>query len=137
MRMAPCPMCGQHNVNNCKKHNKWYSVCFNKECKFITEVGMPSRKLTRFNWNLLYEKTSGEQLPDEMTGRQKTAFMKKEIKCGLPELTYCFTKEDFSKWCEEYDLSKVDWVKAKGKKYKRGTRVKFRNAAPEDKKNEQ
>lgn len=116
MRMAPCCKCGQHNVNGFKKHNKWYSTCYNKECRFTTEVGMPTRKLSRYNWNLLYEKETGEVLPDEACGRQERAFMKKEIRAGLHKLIYCFTQEDFDKWSEQYDISQVDWVKAKGKK---------------------
>lgn len=116
MRMANCPVCGGHNVNGFKKHNKWYSKCYNKECGFTTPVGMPTRKLSRYNWNLLYESMTGEELPDEACGRQDRAYMKKEKRCGLPELTYCFTQEDYEKWSEKYDISQVNWVKLKGKK---------------------
>lgn len=116
MRMAKCPVCGRHNVNGFKKNSKWYSTCYNKECRYTTEVGMPTRKMSRFNWNLNYEHLTGEVLPDEMTGRQKGAYMKKEIQCGVPELVNCFTQEDFEKWSEKYDYKKIDWVKEKGKK---------------------
>lgn len=117
MRMAACPMCGQHNVNGFKKHNKWYSKCYNKECLFQTPVGMPTRKMSRYNWNRLYEHITDEILPDEPCGRQDRAFMKKEIRCGVPELVDCFTQEDFDKWSEKYDYKAIDWVKPKGKKY--------------------
>lgn len=125
MRMAPCPACGGHNVNGFKKHNKWYSTCYNKECRFTTKVGMPTRKLSRYNWNLLYEKMTGEALPDEACGRQDRAYMKKEKRCGLPELVQCFTQEDFNKWSEKYNISNVDWVKEGGKHCKQGKRVVF------------
>lgn len=116
MRMAKCPMCGQHNVNGFKKHNKWYSTCYNKECRYTTEVGMPTRKMSRFNWNLNYERLTGEILPDEMAGRQKGAYMKKEIRCGVPELVQCFSQKDFESWEQTYDYSKINWVKDKGKR---------------------
>ena len=41
-----------------------------------------SRKLSRYRWNINYEKKTGEKLPDEMCGRQKGAYMKKEIRAG-------------------------------------------------------
>lgn len=125
MRMAPCPKCGEHNVNGFKKHNRWYSKCYNKNCLFETEIGMPTRKLSRYNWNLLFEQITGEKLPDDCCGRQDTAFMKKEKRLGLPELIHCFTQEDYEKWSEKYDISKVDWVKEGGKHCKRGKRVVF------------
>lgn len=116
MRMAPCPICGGRNVNGFKKHEKWYSTCYNKECRFTTKVGMPTRKLSRYNWNLLYEKMTGETVPDEACGRQPRAYMKKEVRAGLPELVQCFTQEDYEEWSEKYDISQVNWVKPKGKK---------------------
>ena len=116
MRMAPCPVCNGKNVNNFKKNNKWYSTCYSKECRYTTEVGMPTRKMSRFNWNLNYERLTGETLPDEMTGRQKGAYMKKEIRCGVPELVQCFTQEDFENWEEKYDYKDSNWVKIGGKK---------------------
>lgn len=125
MRMAPCPVCGKTAPNGFKKGNKWYSKCYNKECGYTTEVGMPTRKMSRFNWNLNYERLTGETLPDEMTGRQKGAYMKKEICCGVPELVQCFTQEDFENWEEKYDISRIDWVKEVGKHCKRGKRVVF------------
>lgn len=129
MRMSCCPKCGQHNVNGVKIKQKWYSKCFNKDCGFITEVGMPTRKLSRFNWNLFYEHETGEQLPDEICGRQDRAFMKKEINAGLDKLVHCFTQEDFEEWEKHYDYSKVDWVKVKGKHRKsRNQRVKFKGS---------
>ena len=111
MRMAPCPVCGQHNVNGFKKKNLWYSTCYNKDCRFTTEVGMPSRKMSRFNWNLLYERTTNQFLPDDMCGRQKGAYMKKEVKAGVPELVKCFTQEDFDDWSKTHDLGSIDWAK--------------------------
>ena len=125
MRMAKCPICGKTAPNGFKKGNKWYSKCYNKECGYTTEVGMPTRKMSRFNWNLNYERLTGETLPDEMTGRQKGAYMKKEIRCGVPELVQCFTQEYFENWEKKYDISKVDWVKECGKHCKRGKRVVF------------
>ena len=116
MRMAKCPMCGKPAPNGFKKGNKWYSKCYNKECGYTTEVGMPTRKMSRFNWNLNYERLTGETLPDEMTGRQKGAYMKKEIRCGVPELVQCFSQEDFEKWEEKYDYKDINWVKVGGKK---------------------
>lgn len=116
MRMAPCPVCGKTAPNGFKKGNKWYSKCYNKECGYTTEVGMPTRKMSRFNWNLNYECLTGETLPDEMTGRQNGAYMKKEIRCGVPELVQCFSQKDFESWEQIYDYSKIDWVKDKGKK---------------------
>lgn len=116
MRMAKCPMCGKTAPNNFKKGNKWYSKCYNKECGYTTEVGMPTRKMSRFNWNLNYERLTGETLPDEMTGRQNGAYMKKEIRCGVPELVQCFSQEDFEKWKEKYDYKDINWVKVSGKK---------------------
>ena len=116
MRMAPCPVCNGKQVNNFKRKNRWYSTCYNKECRYTTDVGMPTRKMSRFNWNLNYERLTGETLPDEMTGRQKGAYMKKEIRCGVPELVQCFTQEDFEKWEEKYDYKDINWVAPKGKK---------------------
>lgn len=116
MRMAPCPVCGKTAPNGFKKGNKWYSKCYNKECGYTTEVGMPTRKMSRFNWNLNYERLTNETLPDEMTGRQKGAYMKKEIRCGVPELVQCFTQEDFEEWEEKYDYKDINWVAPKGKK---------------------
>ena len=125
MRMANCPVCGGHNVNGFKKHNRWYSKCYDKECGFTTLVGMPTRKLSRYNWNLLFEDISGEKLPDEACGRQDRAFTKKEKRCGLDKLIHCFSKEDYDKWSEKYDISQVDWIKEGGKHCKRGKRVVF------------
>lgn len=116
MRMAPCPVCGKTAPNGFKKGNKWYSKCYNKECGYTTEVGMPTRKMSRFNWNLNYERLTNETLPDEMTGRQKGAYMKKEIRCGVPELVQCFTQEDFEEWEEKYDYKDINWTVPKGKK---------------------
>ena len=53
--------------------------------------------------------------------------MKKEKRCGLPELVQCFTQEDFDKWSEKYNISQVDWVKKDGKHSKQGKRVVFSN----------
>lgn len=116
MRMSPCPVCHQRNVNGFKKKQKWYSTCYNKECRFTTEVGMPTRKMSRYNWNRLYEHMTGETLPDEVCGRQDRAFMKKEIAAGVLELVDCFTQEDFEKWEKKYSYDSIDWVKEKGKK---------------------
>lgn len=93
---------------------------------------MPTRKMSRFNWNLNYEHLTGETLPDEMTGRQKGAYMKKEIRCGVPELVQCFSQEDFKKWGEKYDYSKINWVKEKGKHCKRGKRVVFTDSRKDE-----
>lgn len=129
MRMAKCPMCGQHNVNGFKKHNKWYSTCYNKECRYTTEIGMPTRKMSRFNWNLNYERLTDETLPDEMTGRQNGAYMKKEIRCGVPELVQCFSQKDFENWEQIYDYSKINWVVPKSKRqrtaYKKRKQKKY------------
>lgn len=129
MRMASCPKCGLHNVNGVKNKDKWYSKCFNKECNFITEVGMPTRKISRYNWNRLYEHETGEELPDDACGRQERAFMKKELKAGLDKLVDCFTQEDFAEWEKHYNYADVDWVKKKGKHRKsRNQRVKFKGS---------
>lgn len=129
MRMAKCPICGQHNVNGFKNNNKWYSTCYNKECRYTTEVGMPTREMSRFNWNLNYERLTGEILHDEMTGRQKSAYTKKEIRCGVPELVQCFSQKDFENWEQIYDYSKINWVVPKSKKqrtaYKKRKQKKY------------
>lgn len=128
MRMAHCPMCGGGNVNNLKGKNfKWYSKCYNKECGFVTKVGMPTRKLARYHWNLLAEDITGDTYPDDACGRQEGAYMRKEIACGLPELVRCLTVEEYDEWAKTHDISKVDWVKQGGKHCKRGKRVKFSN----------
>ena len=61
--------------------------------------------------------------------------MKKEIRCGVPELVQCFTQEDFEKWEETYDYSKISWVKEKGKRAgaaRRKARAKERAAKKEN-----
>lgn len=133
MRMAPCPMCGGKNTNGFKKNNKWYSTCYNKECRYTTEVGMPTRKMSRYNWNLNYEHITGEKLPDEMCGRQRGSFMKKEIRCGVPQLVHCFSKEDFDNWSKQYKYSDIDWLVPKGKK----ARAKYKKERNKAKKAEQ
>lgn len=83
MRMAPCPVCGEHNVNGKKrKDGTWESLCFNCGYEVFNEKTI-SRKLARYLWNLNYEKMTGNKLPDEMCGRQKGAYMKKEKRAGL------------------------------------------------------
>ncbi len=124
MRMASCPICGEGGANNFKgKTHLWYSKCY--RCGFTSNVGMPTRKMARYNWNRLCEHMTGEELPDEATGRMPRSFMKKEVQCGVPSLVDCLTQEDFKKWEEKYDISKIDWVNVKGKKRKRGQKVKF------------
>lgn len=89
MRMAPCPVCGEHNVNNFKDKKKecWGSKCFS--CGYVFEDDrFYSRKMARIYWNRNYEKMTGETLPDETCGRQKGAFMKKEIRAGLDKLEF-------------------------------------------------
>lgn len=83
MRMAKCPACGGHNVNGFKdKHlDCWGSKCY--DCGYtVVDEQDNSRKLSRYRWNINYEKKTGEKLPDEMCGRQKGAYMKKEIRAG-------------------------------------------------------
>lgn len=116
MRMSPCSRCGGKQINNFKKRDRWYSVCFNKECGFKTDVPMFSRKMARYQWNRLYENTTGEKLPDEMTGRLPGSFMKKEIIAGVPELVDCMCYDDYLKWKETHDESKINWLVPKGKK---------------------
>ena len=70
---------------------------------------------------------TGGVLPDEACGRQDRAYMKKEKKCGLPELVQCFTQKDFDKWSEKYNISQVDCIKEGGKHSKRSKRVVFSN----------
>lgn len=126
MRMAHCPRCGGGNVNSFKdKGNLWHATCYNKECRFTTEVGMPTRKLSRYNWNLLYENMTGERLPDEACGRQSPAFMKKEVSAGASSLVKCFTKEDLAEWEKAHSYDSFDWLVEKGKKRRRGKKVKF------------
>lgn len=129
MRMSHCPMCGGGNVNNLKVHNKWYSRCYNKECCFQTPIGMPTRKLSRYNWNLLHESITGEELPDDACGRQERAFMKKEIAAGAPTLVKCFTHEDLEKWEETHNYNDFNWLVEKGKKRRRGKKIVFSQGA--------
>ena len=87
MRMAKCPACSGHNVNGFKdKHlDCWGSKCY--DCGYtVIDERFHSRKIARFYWNRNYEKLTGEVLPDEMCGRQKGAFMKKELRIGLDKL---------------------------------------------------
>lgn len=81
MRLASCPSCKGHNVNNFKKRGKWRTKCY--DCGYEVESDSESRKLARYSWNLNYEWLTKESLPDEMCGRQKGAYTKKEIKAGL------------------------------------------------------
>lgn len=83
MRLAHCPMCHGHNVNNYKKREKWFTKCY--DCGYTSTNPLPSRKLSRYSWNLNYERLTGEKLPDEACGRQKGAFMKKEKRAGLDQ----------------------------------------------------
>lgn len=125
MRMAACPKCKEHNVNGFKKHDKWYSKCYN--CGFTTEVGQYSRKNSRYNWNLLYEKMTGETLPDECCGRQPRAYMKKEIQAGIPQLISCFTQEDYEAWQEQHPKEDVAWLlQGKKKKQKNPKELKMK-----------
>ncbi len=135
MRMAPCPNCGAGSCNNFKeKNHRWYSKCF--QCGFTSNVGMPTRKLARYNWNLLAENMTGNTYPDDACGRQERAFMKKEKACGLPELVQCLTIDDYNEWTKTHDISKVDWVKQGGKHCKRGKRVQFTNHSKKEVNNE-
>lgn len=86
MRMAPCPKCGGHNVNNFKKGRIWGSKCYDKECGYtLISDDFISRKIARYAWNRDYEQKTGNTLPDEMCGRQNGAFTKKERLAGYTE----------------------------------------------------
>lgn len=69
MRMASCPKCGSHNVNNFKYGGKkyWASKCYN--CGFTEKGDYTARKFARYAWNKTYEKLTNTILPDEMCGR--------------------------------------------------------------------
>lgn len=74
LRMAKCPMCGGHNVNNYKSKDKthWGSKCYDKECGYkVEDESFTDRKYARYCWNINYERATGEQLPDNMCGRDK------------------------------------------------------------------
>ena len=137
MRMAPCPLCNGKQVNNFKRKNRWYSICFNKECGFTTDVPMFTRKMARYQWNRLYENKTGNKLPDEMTGRLSGSFMKKEIQCGIPELVDCMCYDEYLSWKETHDESKVTWIKEKGKSAaKKRKKAKRKQSDNNDKKSE-
>lgn len=99
MRMAACPNCGEHNVNGYKKRGGWLSKCYN--CGYTSEVPLPSRKISRYCWNLNYERLTGETLPDEACGRQKGAFTKRERREGEDKMIYWFTQEDKERLSED------------------------------------
>lgn len=99
MRMASCPNCGEHNVNGYKKRGGWLSKCYN--CGYTSEVPLPSRKISRYCWNLNYERLTGETLPDEACGRQKGAFTKRERREGEDKMIYWFTQEDKERLSED------------------------------------
>lgn len=126
MRMAHCPKCGGGNVNSFKDEgNLWHATCYNKECRFTTKVGMPTRKLSRYNWNLLYESMTGETLPDEACGRQSSAFMKKEASAGASELVRCFASDDLARWEKVHSYGSFDWLTKKGKNRRKGEKAKL------------
>lgn len=76
MRMAKCPQCGGHNVNNYKHDGKWDSKCY--DCGYTTTGNYIDRKFARYAWNRNFEEISGDELPPEMTGRMPTSFTRKE-----------------------------------------------------------
>lgn len=124
MRMATCPICGEGGANNFKdKKNLWYSKCY--RCGFASKVGMPTRKLSRYNWNLLHEHITEERLPDDACGRQDRAFMKKEISAGAKTLIRCFTPEDLEEWEKSHNYNDFNWLVEKGKKRRRGKKIVF------------
>lgn len=92
MRMAHCPSCGGHNVNNYKKMGGWLSKCY--DCGYTSEVPLSDRKLARYCWNLNYERQTGETLPDECCGRMSNSFMRKEKKAGFDKAVHWFFQED-------------------------------------------
>ena len=94
------------------------------------EVNVSNVKKVKTKPIEVQEKLKKDQLDEKektsITEEIKTAKdMKKEIRCGVPELVQCFTQEDFENWEKKYDISKVDWVKEGGKHCKRGKRVVF------------
>lgn len=95
MRMASCPKCGEHNVNGYKKRGGWLSKCY--ACGYTSEVPLPSRKLSRYCWNINYERLTNEKLSDEVCGRMNDSFTEKEKENGLNKMIHWFTKVDKEK----------------------------------------
>lgn len=112
-RMMPCPRCGEGGrVNGFKRRGDWYSKCY--ACDYVLDIPAPSRKLSRYMWNINWERETGGHADDECCGRTSNSYMQKEIRAGLKEYVETLGQSDTELSWKKYfrvDNKKVKWLK--------------------------